>query len=184
WVNLPRRRFRPGEPIPFTAGARAENGDVLENAELTATVQLGQDAPREIRLAPEGVDFSGRIDDLAEPGEYSVTVVAKVDGQEIGTAQARFQLAKVDLELADPAANPDALSRLADATSSAGGRNVMPEQLPGLLNDLLRKPPEMETEFESKWRFGDSPLSTWIYFLVFVSTLAIEWFLRKKWGAA
>jgi hypothetical protein len=67
-------------------------------------------------------------------------------------------------------------------TEAAGGRSLPPEHLVSLLRELHEKPPEMEIEVETKWRFGDSAADTWPFFLAFVALLACEWFLRKKWG--
>ncbi len=182
WVRLPRRRFRPGEVVTLTAGARAENGDVLADAQLSATLQRDAGPPQPVRLAHEGDDWTAELEPMEEPGEYVVRVNAELSGQAIGQSMARFTVQSLDLELADPAGNPDQLAMLARMTEDAGGRAVLPEQLPELLRDLLEKPPEMEIEVETKWRFGDSVLETWPFFLVFVALLGCEWFLRKKWG--
>lgn len=184
WVRLPRRRFRPGEAVTFTAGARGETGDVIENVELTATLQLGQEASQPIRLVRDrdGQDWSAELEPIETAGEYSVLITARLDGEEIGQATARFTVQALDLELADPAANPQQLAILSQLTSTAGGRAVPPEQVRDLLAEILQKPPEMEIEVESKWRFGDSATETWPFFLAFVAILTGEWFLRKKWG--
>jgi uncharacterized membrane protein len=182
WVQLPRRRFRPGETVALTAGARAENGDVLNEAELTATVQRGTGEPQPLRLLREGDEWVSELDSLEEPGEYVVRVAAQLAGQEIGDATAKFSVQALDVELSDPAANPQQLASLARLTSSAGGRSVPPEQLGTLLDELLDKPPEMEIEVATKWRFGDSAAETWPFFGLFVALLSCEWYLRKKWG--
>jgi uncharacterized membrane protein len=182
WVQLPRRRFRPGEIVTLDAGARAENGEALAGAELTATVQLGTDAPQAIRMIRSGQDWSAELEPLEQPGEYVVQVTAAVNGQPVGQATARFTVQALDLELSDPAGNPQQLAMLARMTETAGGRSLPPEQLVSLLRELHEKPPEMEIEVETKWRFGDTTADTWPFFLAFTALLACEWFLRKKWG--
>jgi hypothetical protein len=182
WVRLPRRRFRPGETIPVQAGARADNGDVLEQAEMSARLLREGMEPRPISLVRSDEDWSAEVEELAEAGDYTVEVTAKLEGEPIGEATARFQVQELDLELADPAANPQQLSVLAAMTESAGGRAIPAEQLPDLFRQLREKPPEMEIEVEQKWRFGDSRFDSSLFLLVFVSLLTAEWFLRKKWG--
>jgi uncharacterized membrane protein len=182
WVRLPRRRFRPGETIAVQAGARADNGDVLEQAEMSARLLREGMEPRPISLVRSDEDWSAEVEELAEAGDYTVEVTAKLEGEPIGEATARFQVQELDLELADPAANPQQLSVLAAMTESAGGRAIPAEQLPDLFRQLREKPPEMEIEVEQKWRFGDSRFDSSLFLLVFVSLLTAEWFLRKKWG--
>jgi uncharacterized membrane protein len=182
WVRLPRRRFRPGETVAVTAGARGESGEVLSDAELTGTVQKGTAEPRPMGLNRDGDDWSAELESLDQPGEYVVRVTARSNGQEIGDATAKFTVQALDLELSDPAGNPQQLAALARLTADAGGRSLPPEQLAGLLDELLEKPPEMEIEVETKWRFGDSVAETWPFFGVFVTLLGCEWYLRKKWG--
>ena len=182
WVKLARRRFRPGEAVSLTAGARDTNGDVLTDATLAAELvnPAGQRQP--VRLAAEGDDWTGTWESLSDPGEYRVEVTAQVDGQQVGQTSTRFIVQDLDLELSDPAANPDQLQQMSSVTAAAGGRTVTPEKLPELLRQLRQKPPEMEIEVESKWRFGDSAWDAWPFFLLFVGVLTCEWFWRKKWG--
>ena len=52
------------------------------------------------------------------------------------------------------------------------------EELPDLLKRLAAKPPELKEEVIAKVTYWD----TWPYFLLFVSLLGTEWFLRKRWG--
>ena len=177
-----RRRFRPGEMVEFTAGAHDTNGDVYRDANLQAEVITPSGTRTPVRLAPEGDDWLGTWETPTESGEYRIEIAATAAGQSIGQAAARFSVQDLDLELSDPAANPEQLLQMSRVTEAAGGRSVTPEQLPKLLNELRQKPPEMEIDVESKWRFGDSGWDVWPFFLLFVGVLTGEWFLRKKWG--
>ncbi len=182
WIRLARRRFRPGERIEFTAGARDTNGDVFQDATLTVELVSpnGQRSP--VRLTREGEDWSGTWESLEEPGEYQMEVTAQVAGESIGQNSARFTVQDLDLELSDPAANPEQLLQMSRVTQDAGGRGMTPEELPALLQKLRQEPPEMEIDVESKWRLGDSRWDAWTFFLVFVGLLTGEWFLRKEMG--
>jgi hypothetical protein len=51
-----------------------------------------------------------------------------------------------------------------------------------LLQELQKKADEFEVEVQTKWQFGDTAMSTWLLFLVFVTLLTTEWALRKRWG--
>ena len=186
WVRLNRRRFRPGESISFQGGARAESGEPLLNVELSAVIQKDGEASSAatVAMVRDGDDWMGQVDAPTTPGEYEVRMIARQDGAEVGTATARFEVEQVDLELEDPAANPQLLAMLSAMTKQAGGRAVPPEQLRTLLAEIREEPPEMKVEVQSKWRFGDTSADTWPFFIVFVALLAADWYLRKKWGAA
>lgn len=184
WVQLQRRRFRPGESVRFQTGARAENGDVLEDAQFTATLARN-DAPTEpIQLAPDASDWAGTIESIGASGDYTIRVEASVDGETIGSAEAKFQVESIDLELTDPAANPQQLGMLAALTKELGGRSLPAEQLNELLQQIRDQPPEMKMEVESKWRLGDSTADSLPFLVLFVALLGTEWFLRKRWGLA
>ena len=182
WVSLPRRRYRPGEMIELSAGARGEDGDPLSNATLVANLvdPLGNRQP--LRLTPQGDEWNGVCEEAREAGEYRIEVDANLNGEAIGQAVARFQVQDRDLELSDPAANPTQLERMSWVTRDSGGRTVLPEQLSRLLQEIEERPPEIEIELESKWRFGDSTWDAWPFFILFVVVLGSEWWLRKRWG--
>ena len=63
-------------------------------------------------------------------------------------------------------------------TKPSGGESLAPEELPELLRRLHEQPPELEVETQVK----HTPYDTWPFFLLFVSVISVEWYLRKKWG--
>jgi hypothetical protein len=79
------------------------------------------------------------------------------------------------LELNNPAADVGALESLAAMTE---GKSLAPEQLPSLLEEIKAGSKSLEIETQSKETLWDR----WPFFLVFVSILALEWVLRKRWG--
>ena len=182
WVRLSRRRFRPNETVEMFAGLRSETGDPLMDAAVTAELVAPDNSRTPIRLAPDGEEWRAELTDTASVGEYRIEIKARVDGAEVGETAARFQVLDRDLELSDPAANPAQLERMARVTRDAGGRTVAPEQLTTLIEEIEKRPPELEVEVESKWRFGDTALDAWPFFMVFVAMLGCEWWLRKRWG--
>ncbi len=184
WVRLQRRRYRPGERVEFTAGAQSESGDVLTDLSLAADL-IGPTGDRQpIKLSRQDADWTGLCDDVLEAGEYQIEVRATSPTEEIGQAAVRFLVQDLDLELSDPAANPDRLRRMSWMTRDAGGQVVVPEQLNDLFREILERPPLMEIDVESKLRFGDTGWETWSFFVIFVAVLGCEWWLRKEWGMA
>ena len=62
-----------------------------------------------------------------------------------------------------------------------GGRSVAPEELPKLLGELARRPPEYEVR-QTRWKLAGTAADAWLFLLVLTSLLTSEWFLRKRWG--
>ena len=67
-------------------------------------------------------------------------------------------------------------------TSSSGGRLLAAEQLPSLWQELKQQTPAMKVDVQTKWELSGSPQIAWPFFLLVVSLLGSEWYLRKKWG--
>jgi hypothetical protein len=87
-----------------------------------------------------------------------------------------------DLELSNPAADPDRLARLARQTEDVGGAFVAAEELPPMLEKILDTPRKSSVSIQSKWRLGDRLWEAWAMFLALVALLGTEWFLRRHWG--
>ena len=83
-----------------------------------------------------------------------------------------------DLELDNPAADPDLLSSLSSMTSAAGGRKWASEQLGELMQSLKDRPKDFEIETQRKVTYWDR----WPTFLLFTLLVSVEWYLRKRWG--
>lgn len=182
WVRMAQRRFFPGARIPFTAGASTASGAPLTDAQLSAQ-WIGPDGqPRSLALRREADQWSGVIEAVDQPGDYSILVSAELEGEPIGAAESEFLVFDRDLELSNPAADHDQLARLAAMTSQAGGRLIAPEQVVGVLEQLRDQPPEMDIEIQTKWQFGDTARDAWSLLILLVAFLTTEWTLRKRWG--
>ena len=72
-------------------------------------------------------------------------------------------------------AHPTSLESLAAMT---GGQSLGPEQLPELVKRLTQETQHLEVQQETKKTFWD----TWTFSLTLVALLAMEWYLRKRWG--
>ena len=80
-----------------------------------------------------------------------------------------------NLELDNPVAYPRLLDNLAAMTD---GKSVAPEQLPSLLDELAKK----SNEFVEKRETRQSLYDSWGLFVPLLVLMALEWFLRKRWG--
>jgi hypothetical protein len=182
WIRMAQRRFSPGSRVAFTAGAASPAGDSIADATLRAEWVLPDGQRRPLALRRDGDQWLGTIDAVDQPGDYVIEVTGELQGQTIGMAQGEFLVFDRDIELANPAADHEQLARLAAMTRDAGGRLIAPEQLPGLIEQLRDRPPEMDIEIQTKWQLGDTPRDAWTFLLLLVGLLTAEWALRKKWG--
>lgn len=178
WIQLDTRRYRPGAPIKFAVGASDSQGMPLENASLQVSV-VGPDGQQyPVRLDQRPNETVGTFRETRLAGDYTIEVRAEADGQPVGQTRARVLVYEQDLELDNPAADPTLLSSLAAMTADVGGEALVPEQLTGLMDTLVEKPRELRIETQRKQNFWD----TWPFFLLLVTLLGTDWYLRKQWG--
>ena len=176
WVKLEGRRFAPGDPVEFSAGAQSANGEPAKDAEFQVEVVC---PPKNARvpclLKPKDDQMVGLFRDTAAPGDYVIEVTARQKGRILGMAKARFSVTLQDLELDNASADPDTMESLAKATD---GRAILPEQLSQLVEELAQQAQLLEIEEMTKKTFWDK----WAFFLTLVGLLSMEWYLRKRWG--
>lgn len=178
WVKLAQRRYGPQQRVEFTAGARSPQGEPASDANLAAEVTLPDGTARKVNLVRQGDHVVGAFDATTNSGDYAIVVTAEQAGAALGKARARFLVFEQDLELDNAAADPTLLASLSAMTKPSGGESLAPEELPELLRRLHEQPPELEVETQVK----HTPYDTWPFFLLFVSVISVEWYLRKKWG--
>ncbi len=183
WIDLPQRRFAVGSRVTFSTGARTAMGDPIPDARIAAALTGPDKQAAPIALAAKGGEFTGAMDRIMQPGNYQISVVASdAGGQPLGTATASFEVMDQDVELSNPAADPDQMARLANLTRDSGGRAVAPEQLSALLEEIQKNPPKMVEEVLTRWQLADTWWDAWLVLACLVALLGIEWYLRKRWG--
>jgi len=175
WIKLDARRYRPGAQVDFTVGAESPEGEPIDDARFEVSVELPDGTTRSVRPKRDGGQVTATFLDTSLPGDYKIRVQATHNEEPLGGSSARFLVYQQDLELDNPAADLSLLSNLASMT---GGEPKAAEELPLLLEELSRQPPDLEVETERKFTYWD----TWPLLLLFVALLSVEWFLRKHWG--
>ena len=178
WIQLGQRRFAPNGRVEFKVGAINPQGDVDQDAIFAAEVVLPDGKRQAVRLARVGDEMVGAFAETRLAGDYAIEVTATKSGIKLGSARSRFLVYEQDLELDNAAADPTMLASLAKMTASAGGQSFAPEELSTLIDQIKKKPLELEVDQQVK----ETPWDTWPFFLAFVALLCGEWFLRKKWG--
>jgi hypothetical protein len=179
WVKLDERRYGRGAQVVFTAGAQTPDGEPLPDARFEAQVTLPDGSSQKVNLVRQGDHVSGSFDATQAAGDYAIAVTARDPaGAGLGDAKSRFLVFEQDLELDNAVADPTLLASLSAITGQAGGETLAPEELPQLLKRIQEKPLEMIVETQTKL----TPWDTWPFFLLFLSLISTEWYLRKKWG--
>jgi uncharacterized membrane protein len=179
-VTLDPRRIAPGEKIALTATTRDSKGASIPNVRYEAKVEREKadppvSKPEEVyNQGEEGKGSIYAIDKVGEPGTYTVTVIAKRDGQELGRDTGRFLVYQDDRELENPSADLALARQIAAITE---GEAVTPERLTTYLKGLDRS---ASTEYvsASEHRVWDN----WPFLLIFTVLLTLEWWLRKRHG--
>jgi hypothetical protein len=133
-----------------------------------------------LKLNPEKEEFRGALQPSLA-GDYAIETTAYEGERVVGTARAEFMVFDRDVELSTPAADPDLMQSLAAWTRAEGGRAVAPEELPELVAELAKKPPEYEVR-QTRWKLAGTAGDAWLFFVLMTSVLTGEWFLRKRWG--
>ncbi|HEY4761318.1 MAG TPA: hypothetical protein VIH42_12115, partial [Thermoguttaceae bacterium] len=175
WVKLDQRRFAPLQRVEFTAGAQDPTGEPLKDAEFKAEIVLPDGTRRQLPLVRQEDHMAGSLRDTQTAGDYVIEVKALQKGHEIGSARARFLVFHQDLELDNASADAATMETLAAMT---GGQSLAPEQLGELVKRLTEQTSNLEIQQETKKTFWD----TWMFFLMIVALLSMEWYLRKRWG--
>jgi hypothetical protein len=175
WIELPRRRFNPADPVDFNVGARNAKGEAVTDATFKAEIELPDGTRRPLSIVQNADKQSGNFRDTLQAGDYRLHVTAIAGGAELGTAQSRFLVSEQDLELDNAIANRTMMEDLAKTTR---GKAVEPERLAEFLRDLAKQRENLEVKTEVKRTFWD----TWPFMALMVGLLTIEWYLRKRWG--
>jgi uncharacterized membrane protein len=183
WIEMPQRRLTVGSGASFTTGVRTAMGDPLPEARVTTTLIDPEGQSVTLSLANQGTQYAGTTEPLTRPGDYQVRTEARdVAGNPLGSCVTNFEVLDQDVELSNPAADPDQLARLAGLTRDSGGRLIAVEQLRELLESIKQQPPQTVDEVLTRWQLGDTPQDAWLVLACLAGLLTLEWFLRKHWG--
>ncbi len=175
WVRLPQRRFGPGRRVEFTVGAESAKREPVRDATFHAEVVLPSGEKVPVDLMRNGDEVTGSFRQTEKAGDYAIQITASQGDQPLGSAKARFLVFEEDLELDNAAADATVLDSLAAMT---GGKALAPEELPGLIEQMMQHTKDLEVTTEAKRSLWD----TWPFFFLLIGLLGTEWYLRKRWG--
>ncbi|GAC1464722.1 MAG: glutamine amidotransferase [Isosphaeraceae bacterium] len=178
-LRLDSRRISIGQKLDFGVSARDSKGNVIPNVTYETRVEKYDPGPDKfsepVDVFTKGEESRGTFfANQATAGDFRVSVVAKVDGKEIGRDHSRFMVYEDDRELEDPAADRALLRQLAQAS---GGESLTPEQLSRYLSSLDGKL-FTESYSQTERKIWDN----WPFLLLFTTFLTLEWWVRKRHG--
>lgn len=191
-VRLDTRRLRTGDTLGLGVELQGKQGETVKNGKYTVKVIDPKGGETAIEVRPGGKEALSEFEQRGGfqpkiPGEYRV--VASGEGNDPkgepvrGENAARFLVYQDDAESSEKAANHKFLEELA---SAGGGQDHRPGDLKKWLERLpttpLPSPPPKPAKVPD-WRQtkGTSPFLL-AFLLLFVQVLALEWFLRRRWG--
>lgn len=198
WVKPDVRRIAAGGKVGFSVGLRGKGGIDIQNGRFEVAVRGPGGSNMPVPTSRDRDAERGMFWKTDVPGEYRLTVRGRgqdSDGTEItGEATARFLVYLDEMELARQGADPEFLTRLANA---GGGTYQRAMELPGFLEELAARPlPQgrLKAKLWPDWR--RSPTSPTIRdqltalsssgiltcLMLFIALLCGEWFLRRMWG--
>ncbi|MEM6689429.1 MAG: hypothetical protein AAF664_08390 [Planctomycetota bacterium] len=112
-----------------------------------------------------------------DPGIYEVIAESSEPGIQPGSIS--FQVIDTSPEMLRPQADIGLLRQLATQTSPVGGRFVPPEDLAGLVEEIVSKHRDLQSEVTTRRRLADDSATAWPLFLVFAGVLSFDWYLRR-----
>lgn len=187
WIKPDTRRLPVRGDLGFRVGVRSRGGVDLQDGVYTVEVVGPDGVKTPVPTARTATDDRGTSVKTDVPGEYRITVHGKAtdpsSGEVIdGEASAHFIVYDEDIEMTRRAADHDFLKKLATA---GGGDFHRVEELPVFLGhvqseNLIRNKPKMV--LRPDWRTTGRSSFLMVFFVLFVTTLAVEWLLRRRWG--
>jgi uncharacterized membrane protein len=176
WVRVDPRNFGPGGRVPILFGARDKNRAPIKDAEFQVEVVRPDGSKQSVTPQKAAEGGQGEFVGTDLPGDYWVTVKATKDGKSLGVqATTRFLVDSRDIELDNPAANPELAQEIAAIT---GSLVVTPETFGEFLDQLLAQGVTTEMTRQRLENLWDG----WPLLLVFATLMSAEWYLRKSRG--
>jgi hypothetical protein len=175
-VQAEKERFSPSEPVAFIVKARSRDYGPAAGARVDLQVMNTQNS-QVVKQADGivGADGTLRLDVGTLPaGPFRAHVVARREGEELGTAEDVLVVEESGPELARPTPRPDLLKFIAEATHG----QYLPASGTKLSELPLRDPERVEIGQRKSHPLWDK----FPVLLALCALLGTEWFLRRRWG--
>jgi hypothetical protein len=171
-IQPQRRAFNLGEPIVFSGQVFDAFYQPISDAQVTVSISNDSlQVSDEIQSNGSGFyeqQFSG-----LPQGVYQYSVTAERNGKKIGRRNGSFEIRPYYLEFQQVTADTALLRKIADGS---GGKNFTVKQFLTSFN---------QEQFNRRVIINHSEYYLWQYWYwlaAIIFLLAVEWFLRKRWG--
>ena len=183
-LEFPQRRFQPKGRVRFGVNAQSIDGKALTGVTYKATLTLPDGSQQNVAVTGSGQGNWNEVDreKIAMPGLYLLEVEGQRGGGTLGVAQRQFVVVDRDVEKSNPVADVERMAMLANQTKDFGGGLLDASQLSTVLDAMIKDPPVDKILIPTTWKFGETLSHSLLFFIAFVSLLAVEWVLRKSWG--
>ncbi|NOZ62653.1 MAG: VWA domain-containing protein [Calditrichaeota bacterium] len=165
--------FHGGQAVSFAAQIYTPNYDPLDGADVRVQVRDSLGREFSVQLNPVG---EGKYEASLEPlpgGDYSYRGIASFQNRQLGTDRGQFSVEDFNLEFLETKINQAALQQLAFKTHGEFIADSALSLLKEKLNFQTR-----EIRVSRQWQLWHQL----IFLIIAVVLLAVEWFLRKKFG--
>ncbi len=175
-VHLQKQIFSENEPVVFEAQLYNENYELVNEEDVQLT--LSDEQGNKYEYTFDKTDEAYRLDAGVLPtGSYSYLAQVVQQGERL-TFAGRFSVEPLQLELYDLTARHGMLRLLSKRTD---GALFYPGQLPQLAARLDSLPGLKPVVYRAT-RTREAIHLKWVFFLI-AGLFALEWFLRRFWGA-
>jgi len=166
--------YEPDAPILISALVRDKEGEGTNQAQLKATIRMPRGKEEAVVLAAVP-GSAGNYQGLYEPrssGTYEIGVAAKVGNKTLQAEKIAVEVGRPNLEFDRLDLDDRMLGKIAQAT---GGSYHHLSTADRLIEELQGK--EQRRRIVLEQRLYNPPL----YWILFVSALSCEWFMRKRY---
>lgn len=176
-VTSDKDTYLPGEPVRLSAEVADKNFDRMNNARAIAKITNPAGLTETIALDWSGAQEGTYQAELnaSEPGIYQVDLTATQGNDTLGTYRTSFQVQDRPVEYYNASLDARLLQSIASQT---GGRYYPLSRIGDVPDDAVYV--EGETSFVEQKELWDVPF----LFMLLCTTLAVEWFWRKRKGLA
>ncbi len=177
-IRTSKRHYVSGEPVEFIADVRDDALQPVDDATVTATVYHNQ-RRFDVVLQPTGSGrYSATVQSLSG-GDYSFTGNVVRYGQRLGSDQGRFTVGEIALEYQNPRMNIELLRLLGERTHGTfiNAAEFDADRLWQRIKALPSFQPRVVTNAQTiaVWNH-------WLLLVLAICALALEWYLRKRFG--
>lgn len=177
-IELAQSCCLPGEKVAANVKVRAGDSTIVDNAEVQLDLATTGQSNVIVKATYDRVAQAYEADLLPpRDGTFTVTAVAKLQGQKLGEDRQLLVCESADREMADLRAKPDLLGNI--ARISGGKVLSLSETAGSQLSAILGTPPPAEIEYRH------TPLwDRWWWLGLVIFLLTLEWSVRRLAGMA